>query len=124
MPIPRKEVIKFFRKNNLRHGGLLANPSVDSDYKFIDIFSDELPIYTKQEFDIAESIARKYNLKLSFQDFSPGEGIGKGAEPYYEPVFIATCTSPDELRCAYEKIINATKELQNKLKTIHRGNFA
>ena len=115
MPIPRKEATEFLKKYKLRYGGPLVNPSVGSPYAHLDIFSDELPIYRKTEFEVAESIGRKYNLILKFEDFSPGEGLGKGMEPNYEPVFVSTCASLDELKEAREKIAKAAIELKKEL---------
>ena len=116
MPIPRKEATEFLKKSKLRYGGFLVNPSVDSDYERIDIFSEELPIYRKTEFDVAERIGRKYNLKLIFEDFSPGEGLDKGMRPDYEPVFVLTCTSIDELKEASKKISESIIELKRELR--------
>jgi len=118
MPIKRDAATRFLEKNKMRYGGPLTNPSLDSDYKHIDVFSQELPIYYKIEFEIAERIGRKYNLKLIFEDFTPGEGLGKGMEPDYEPVYVYTCKTFDELKKAPVIINKAINELRKELQKI------
>lgn len=115
MTIPRTEAVTFLEKNKLRYGGFLVNPSIDSDYGNIDVFSHELPISGKKEYEITETVGKKYDLKLIFQDFSLGEGVGKGMESDYESVFVATCRSLDELKEAPTKIAKAIAELEEKI---------
>ncbi|MHA1865453.1 MAG: hypothetical protein ACTSWZ_03010 [Candidatus Heimdallarchaeaceae archaeon] len=113
MPLPRKETNEILKNIKLPYGG----PVMNSQYKFIDIFSNELPIYTKKEFKIAEEIGKKHCLKLIFQDFSVGE---KGEYTKYEPVYVLTCTSLDELKEAPKRINKATSELEEKIKELRK----
>lgn len=115
MPIRRKGASRFLEKAKLRYGGFLVNPSFHSNYESLDVFSDELPISRKKEYEMAETIGKKYGLTLVFQDFSLGEGGGKGMEPDYQLVFVSTCKSFNELKEAPRKIAKAILELEEKV---------
>jgi hypothetical protein len=78
MTIPQKRADAILKRIKLRYAGTTINPSINSDYELVDIYSNELPIRKKSEFEIAKEIGRKYNLELEWIDFSPGEGLGKG----------------------------------------------
>lgn len=114
--IERSEATTFLKKEKLRYGGPLTNPGIHSDYSYLELYSDELPIFSRKEFDVAEGIGDRHGLILKFRDFSPGEGLGKGRGPNYEPVFIYKCTSKDQLEEAPKKIAEAIIELKRKLK--------
>lgn len=114
MPIPKGEADKILKKLKWRYGGPLVNPSVDSDYEHVDVFSTELPIFTKKEFGIAESIGKKHDLKLIFEDFSVGEGL----QPEYEPVYVMMCSSLKELKEALQKMDSALGELSEKVRKL------
>ena len=109
MPIPRKEAREILKKIGLRYGGFTVEPTVDSDYAHIDVFSNELPISRKNEFKLAERIGNGHGLKLTQQDFSPGE---KGELTEYETVYALSCKSLNELKKASEKISTAIAELE------------
>jgi len=112
MPITRKEANEFLRKTKLRYGSSSVDPTVDSDYEHVDLFSEELPISLEKEYQIAERIGSRHGLKLIHQDFSPGE---KGELTKYEPVYASTCKSLNELRKAPETIAKAIAELEKEL---------
>jgi len=114
MPIPRKEAQELLQKSGLRHGGFTVEPTFDSDYATIDVFSGELPISIKREYETAERIGKRYGLKLIQQDFSPGEG--KGEKPQYESVYVLTCKSLRKLRKTPELIATAVAELEKEIK--------
>lgn len=114
MPIRRNGATSFLEKAKLRYGGFLVNPSSHSSYESLDVFSDELPVSLKKEYEMAETIGKKYGLTLIFQDFSLGEGGGKGMEPDYQMVFVATCKSFDELKKVPNKMTKAISELEEK----------
>ena len=112
-PLPRNEANEILNKIELRHGGSRIEPTVDSDYSFIDVFSGKLPIYYKKEFNTAEKIGEKYSLRLIWHDFS----LGEGELTKHEPVYVSTCKSPDELRKAPETISLAVAELKKEIKS-------
>ena len=110
MPIPRKEAHEILKKCELRYGGFMVEPTIDSDYKSIDVFSGELPVSTVKEFEEAKQIGEKYGLKLIIQNFTPGEGHPRSRDN--ETIYVSACTSLDELREAPEKIAKAIVELK------------
>ncbi|MEE9115355.1 MAG: hypothetical protein V3U09_00475 [Thermoplasmata archaeon] len=116
MTIERNAATMFLKEEKLRYSGPLTNPGIHSNYNYLEIFSDELPIYSEKEFDVAKSVGGKHSLVLKFHDFSPGEGLGKGVGPNYEPVFIYKCKSNDQLEEAPKRIAEAIHELKQRLK--------
>jgi hypothetical protein len=118
MTIPQKRADAILKRIKLRYAGTTINPSINSDYELVDIYSNELPIRKKSEFEIAKEIGRKYNLELEWIDFSPGEGLGKGVEPRYELVYRMSCRSLNDLKEAPKQITRAVCELKKELENI------
>jgi hypothetical protein len=118
MVIPQKRADAILKRIKLRYAGTTINPGINSDYELVDIYSNELPIRKKIEFEIAKEIGRKYNLQLEWMDFTPGEGLGKGEKPHYELVYRLCCKSLEELKEAPKRITRAVSELKEKLKEI------
>jgi hypothetical protein len=114
MTIDKYTADVIFKSLQLRYAAPLTNPGIHSDYRYADVFSSELPISTKREFEIAEMIAKKYNLKLIFEDFS----VGEGSRPNYEPVFVLTCHSLDDLKGASQRIDLALAELKLEIQKL------
>jgi hypothetical protein len=108
MPIPMEEASKIFKLCSLRHAGNLLGRNL---YSSIDLYSPELPISRKDEYERAEKIGKENGLKLAIQDFSQGEG----EEPKYEPIFISVCTSVEELKKAPAVIAEAVVKLDKEI---------
>ena len=101
MPIPRDEAGKFLEASKLRYGGILIETTFDSDYSSVDIFSEELPVGKKEQYDRAKAIGKELGLNLIYQDFSFGEGENP---PDYQLVFVSTCKTLEEVLKAPEII--------------------
>jgi hypothetical protein len=115
MTIERNRGVTFLQQSGCRYGGSLVNPSFKSDFDSMDVFSGELPVSRKKEYEQAEVIGKKHGLQLVFQDFSFGDGAGKGMEPDYELVFAISCKSFEELENAPKRIEQAMLELEKQI---------
>jgi len=110
MTITKVEGDKLIKNSKLPFGCDQGNPL--ADYCHISFCSeDALPIATVKEYEVAERIARKYDLKVVNEDFGKGEGM----HPDYKTVFVAVAHDVDKARTAEERIRKAEKELEQEL---------
>jgi hypothetical protein len=117
MPIPLEIADKILKRINLRYASETIEPSISSDYDWIEVYSGQLPVRTKSEFEIAKEIGKRFNLKLKWMSFNKGEGLGEeGLKVNYELVFVMKCTTLEELKEASKKIAKAYSLLQRKLR--------
>lgn len=117
MTISRKgDSLEFLKSMKLRHGGPVIGPTCDGDYEFVDVISNELPIYYDYEFAKAKEIGEEFGLELTWHGSVLGEGLGPdGKGPKNEPVYSKRCNSLDELKEAPAKISKATTKLEKEL---------
>lgn len=109
MTIKKAEGDKLIKNTKLPFG---CDSSSTGDYNHIGFCSRyALPIATVEEYETAERIARKYDLKIVNEDFGKGEGM----HPDYKTVFVAIAHDIDRARIAEERIRRAEKELEQEL---------
>ena len=110
MTITKSEGDRIIKNTKLPFGCDVGNPT--DGYKHISFCSeDALPIATVKEYEIAERIAQKYDLKVVNEDFGKGEGM----HPDYKTVFVAVAHDIKKAKTVEERITKAEKELEQEL---------
>jgi len=116
MPIPYEIGLEIIKKTKFRYGAETVEISVKSDWKWIEFYSEDLGIRSTGLINIAKKIGKGLDLETRWMDFTPGEGLGPRGQPKFELVFVAHCTTVEELEQAPGKIAKACRRLRQKVK--------
>ena len=110
MTITKSEGDRIIKSTKLPFGCDVGNST--DEYEHISLCSEgALPIVTVREYEIAERIAQKYDLRVVNEDFGKGEGM----HPDYKTVFVAVAHDIKKAKTAEERITKAEKELEQEL---------